>query len=181
MDRASDSGSEGWGFESLPAYQTNIIRTRFSELEKGSDYLFILTLMSRHITVTVCPEKPDKRMSSYNFRCSCSFLFQFLLFPFPGFIFCLAFLRSKKGQNIIVDGAGQSFNSPIGIVCLIYKFVLPTHKKRPLSFCVVPYFSLEPSNLEGDLAPICKRKPRLISLGFLTEFTRCIIRLKHLV
>ena len=23
MDRASDSGSEGWGFESLPAYQTN--------------------------------------------------------------------------------------------------------------------------------------------------------------
>ena len=23
MDRASDSGSEGWGFESLPAYQKN--------------------------------------------------------------------------------------------------------------------------------------------------------------
>ena len=23
MDRASDSGSEGWGFESLPAYQIN--------------------------------------------------------------------------------------------------------------------------------------------------------------
>ena len=23
MDRASDSGSEGWGFESLPVYQTN--------------------------------------------------------------------------------------------------------------------------------------------------------------
>ena len=61
MDRASDSGSEGWGFESLPVYQTNIIRTRFSELEKGSDYLFILTLMSRYTIVTVCPEKPDKK------------------------------------------------------------------------------------------------------------------------
>ena len=28
MDRASDSGSEGWGFESLPAYQTRQIRSR---------------------------------------------------------------------------------------------------------------------------------------------------------
>ena len=37
MDRASDSGSEGWGFESLPAYQRRIIRT-LSQLEKGSDY-----------------------------------------------------------------------------------------------------------------------------------------------
>ena len=27
MDRASDSGSEGWGFESLLAYQTEQIRT----------------------------------------------------------------------------------------------------------------------------------------------------------
>ena len=25
MDRASDSGSEGWGFESLPAYQKAVI------------------------------------------------------------------------------------------------------------------------------------------------------------
>ena len=37
MDRASDSGSEGWGFESLPAYQSRIIRT-LSQQEKGSDY-----------------------------------------------------------------------------------------------------------------------------------------------
>ena len=37
MDRASDSGSEGWGFESLPAYQRIIIRT-LSQWEKGSDY-----------------------------------------------------------------------------------------------------------------------------------------------
>ena len=37
MDRASDSGSEGWGFESLPAYQRRIIRT-LSQWEKGSDY-----------------------------------------------------------------------------------------------------------------------------------------------
>ena len=51
MDRASDSGSEGWGFESLPVYQSKIIRTRFSELEKGSDYLFISTLTSRPIIV----------------------------------------------------------------------------------------------------------------------------------
>ena len=28
MDRASDSGSEGWGFESLPACQTNKRDTR---------------------------------------------------------------------------------------------------------------------------------------------------------
>ena len=27
MDRASDSGSEGWGFESLLAYQRRMIRT----------------------------------------------------------------------------------------------------------------------------------------------------------
>ena len=30
MDRASDSGSEGWGFESLPAYQKMRIPTRVS-------------------------------------------------------------------------------------------------------------------------------------------------------
>ncbi len=41
MDRASDSGSEGWGFESLPVYQSNIIRTISSLWEMGSDYLFI--------------------------------------------------------------------------------------------------------------------------------------------
>ena len=39
MDRASDSGSEGWGFESLPVYQTVQIRT-FYQLVKGSDLLF---------------------------------------------------------------------------------------------------------------------------------------------
>ena len=39
MDRASDSGSEGWGFESLLAYQRRIIRT-CSQWEMGSDYLF---------------------------------------------------------------------------------------------------------------------------------------------
>ena len=36
MDRASDSGSEGWGFESLPVYQRRIIRTTFA----GSDYFY---------------------------------------------------------------------------------------------------------------------------------------------
>ena len=55
LDRVTDYESVGRGFESLLAYQTNIIRTRFSELEKGSDYLFISALMSRHTTVTVCP------------------------------------------------------------------------------------------------------------------------------
>ena len=39
---------------------------------------------------------------------------------------------------------------PIGVVCLIYKFVLSTHKIRPLSFCVVPYFSLRGLFLEGE-------------------------------
>ena len=39
MDRASDSGSEGWGFESLPVYQRRIIRT-LSQYEKGSDYFY---------------------------------------------------------------------------------------------------------------------------------------------
>lgn len=39
MDRASDSGSEGWGFESLPVYQAVQIRT-FYQLVKGSDLLF---------------------------------------------------------------------------------------------------------------------------------------------
>ena len=38
MDRASDSGSEGWGFESLPVYQRRIIRTTFA----GSDYFYTL-------------------------------------------------------------------------------------------------------------------------------------------
>ena len=37
MDRASDSGSEGWGFESLPVYQRRIIRI-LSLWEKDSDY-----------------------------------------------------------------------------------------------------------------------------------------------
>ena len=41
MDRASDSGSEGWGFESLPVYQSKIIRTISSQSEAGEDYLFI--------------------------------------------------------------------------------------------------------------------------------------------
>ena len=44
MDRASDSGSEGWGFESLPAYQTVQIRT-FYQLVKGSDLLFIYDML----------------------------------------------------------------------------------------------------------------------------------------
>ena len=47
MDRASDSGSEGWGFESLPVYQTVQIRT-FYQLVKGSDLLFLL-----HIPIKV--------------------------------------------------------------------------------------------------------------------------------
>ena len=38
MDRASDSGSEGWGFESLPVYQRRIIRTTSA----GSDYFYVL-------------------------------------------------------------------------------------------------------------------------------------------
>ena len=70
MDRASDSGSEGWGFESLPAYQTVQIRT-FYQLVKGSDLLFIL-----HI--------PIKNSLSKVIR-PCSFLFQsFLLSPNGG-------------------------------------------------------------------------------------------------
>ena len=32
MDRASDSGSEGWGFESLPVYQKDQIPIRVSGL-----------------------------------------------------------------------------------------------------------------------------------------------------
>ena len=43
MDRASDSGSEGWGFESLPVYQINKRDTRmgipliYFELRAGRD------------------------------------------------------------------------------------------------------------------------------------------------
>ena len=48
MDRASDSGSEGWGFESLPVYQKRIIRI-LSPWEKDSGYLFI------------CPNFPDDK------------------------------------------------------------------------------------------------------------------------
>ena len=36
MDKAPDSGSGYWGFESLRAYQSKIIRT-LSQQEKGSD------------------------------------------------------------------------------------------------------------------------------------------------
>ena len=43
MDRASDSGSEGWGFESLPAYQGKIIRT-LSQQGKGFGLFLYLGL-----------------------------------------------------------------------------------------------------------------------------------------
>ena len=36
MDRASDSGSEGWGFESLPVYQT---KKRIPERVSSSSFL----------------------------------------------------------------------------------------------------------------------------------------------
>ena len=55
LDRVTDYESVGRGFESLSPYQTNIIRTRFSKLEKGSDYLFISHLMSIHTIVMACP------------------------------------------------------------------------------------------------------------------------------
>ena len=44
--------------ESGHRHQTNIIRTSFSELEKGSDYLFISHVMSKRIFPRVAPSCP---------------------------------------------------------------------------------------------------------------------------
>ena len=60
LDRVTDYESVGRGFESLSAYQTNIIRTRFSELEKGSDYLFISPVTSKPISLTAGRYGPNR-------------------------------------------------------------------------------------------------------------------------
>ncbi len=44
LDRASDSGSECWGFESLRAYQAMIIRTTSSKWVVCSDLSFLLKM-----------------------------------------------------------------------------------------------------------------------------------------
>ena len=83
MDRASDSGSEGWGFESLPVYQTVQIRT-FYQLVKGSDLLFILLI----------PHKANRARS-----CDLAlffFLGVFLCFPLGEC--CHAFFRLVEGD-----------------------------------------------------------------------------------
>ena len=63
MDRASDSGSEGWGFESLLAYQRRIIRT-CSLWETGSDYLFSWVNLRKHIAETVLPSNRNPSRES---------------------------------------------------------------------------------------------------------------------
>ena len=67
------SNARACRFESCHPHQTNIIRTRFSELEMGSDYLFISPVTSKSISPMVPPSwqvpnpggherrKPDKQ------------------------------------------------------------------------------------------------------------------------
>ena len=67
------SNARACRFESCHPHQTNIIRTRFSELEMGSDYLFISPVTSKSISLMVPPfsqvpnpgaherRKPDKQ------------------------------------------------------------------------------------------------------------------------
>ena len=53
MDRASDSGSEGWGFESLPVYQ-NIQTRTFYQSVKRSGLLFILHIPLKEARARSC-------------------------------------------------------------------------------------------------------------------------------
>ena len=85
MDRASDSGSEGWGFESLPVYQTVQIRT-FYQLVKGSDLLFILYI----------PLNEARARS----RDLALFFFLGILFCFPLVECRHAFFRFIKGDEV---------------------------------------------------------------------------------
>ena len=101
MDRASDSGSEGWGFESLPAYQSKIIRTISSKSEAGSDYLFI----------------SHNRNKGCRFGSPCLFI----CFPFshPECKFCLHIFVGISGPYIIKHAASEPLNGILRNIGLI--------------------------------------------------------------
>ena len=56
MDRASDSGSEGWGFESLPAY--HIIKA--PEIRLFAYFLVLFVILMPINYVFGFPQQPDK-------------------------------------------------------------------------------------------------------------------------
>ena len=116
MDRASDSGSEGWGFESLPVYQSKIIRTISSKSEAGSDYLFI----------------SHNRNKGCRFGSPCLFI----LFPFrkPECKFCLHFWPRKVGPYIIKHAASEPLNGILRNIGLIDKLLFSSHINGPFIF-----------------------------------------------
>ena len=112
MDRASDSGSEGWGFESLPVYQTNIIRTISSKSEVGSDYLFI-------------SQRPYNRNKGCRFGSPCLFI----CFPFskPKLKFCLNLWLCICGPNIIKYAASEPLNGILRNIGFIDNLLFSSH------------------------------------------------------
>ena len=77
--------------------------------------------------------------------CSCSFLV--ICFPFcqPPLKISLHFWIGIIGPYVIEYAPSEPLNGVLWNTRLVYNFMLPTHILRPLSFCVVPYFSLEVS------------------------------------
>ncbi len=118
MDRASDSGSEGWGFESLPVYQSNIIRTISSKSEAGSDYLFI-------------SQKPHNRNKGCRFGNPCLFI----CFPFrkPPLKIGLNLWLCIIGSYIIEHAASEPLNGILRNIGLVDKLFLSSHINGTLS------------------------------------------------
>ena len=134
MDRASDSGSEGWGFESLPVYQSKIIRTISSKSEAGSDYLFI----------------SHNRNKGCRFGSPCLFI----LFPFrkPECKFILDFWLCIIGSNIIEYASSKPLNGILRNGCVIYEFLFSSHINGPFKV-VCRYYRRNQISLRGSRKP----------------------------
>ena len=124
MDRASDSGSEGWGFESLPVYQINKRDTHpgipliYFALRAGRDSKDSIAICRWHIAATssktgcylnFCPSHARAKMQTSPFRCTkkeVTFVYQKLLL----------FLSKPQAWHIITARSVVHIISPFGDV-----------------------------------------------------------------
>ena len=152
MDRASDSGSEGWGFESLLAYQGKIIRT-LSQWEKGSDY-FCFWEDTKDLK-KLCyqpPFVPTMRELSCRLHekrcrqaggtlCSCLLAFPCLSFRLSRFTLSqplpelpLAFFTFVVGENVGEDAPGDVLDFVLRNTGIVYELLLAAQAGCSLRF-----------------------------------------------
>ena len=115
LDRVTGYEPVGRGFESLSAYQSNIIRTISSQSEAGSDYLFI--------------------SHNRNKGCQNGNPCLFMSFPFrkPQLKFSLYLWLCKIGPYIIKHAASEPLNGILRNIGIIDKLLFSSHINGTLS------------------------------------------------